>query len=124
MIAVDTSTLVAFLAGDPGRDVDALDAALAQSQALLPPVVVTETLSAANAPPRLRELLAALPMLVLTEGYWDRAGALRRRVLAKGHKAALADTLIAQACIDHEVALLTRDADFRQFARVGGLALA
>ncbi len=123
MIAVDTSTLVAFLAGDPGRDVEALDLAFAQSQALLPPVVVTEALSAANAPARLRDLLAGLPMLALTDGYWDRAGSLRRRILAKGHRAALADTLIAQVCIDHEVPLLTRDADFKHFAKVGGLAL-
>ena len=50
MIAVDTSTLVAYLAGEAGRDVEALDSALARNQARLPPVVVTETLSAPRAP--------------------------------------------------------------------------
>ena len=46
MIAVDSSTLIAFLAGDEGRDVDWLDQALALQQAVLPPVVLTEMLSA------------------------------------------------------------------------------
>jgi predicted nucleic acid-binding protein len=34
----------------------------------------------------------------------------------------LADTLIAQACLDHEVPLVTRDPDFRHF-RTAGLRL-
>jgi len=32
--------------------------------------------------------------------------------------------LIAQACIDNDVALITRDADFRHFAKHCGLKLA
>jgi predicted nucleic acid-binding protein len=40
-------------------------------------------------------------------------------VLATGFKARLADALIAQACIDHDVALITRDKDFRHFVRHG-----
>jgi len=36
----------------------------------------------------------------------------------------LADTLIAQSCIDHDVRLVTRDDDFRHFVRLGGLRLA
>jgi predicted nucleic acid-binding protein len=31
--------------------------------------------------------------------------------------------LIAQSCIDHDVALITRDADFRHYAAEGGLKL-
>jgi len=31
----------------------------------------------------------------------------------------LADTLIAQICIDHDVPLITRDKDFRHFAKHG-----
>ena len=37
MIAVDTSSLIAFLAGDEGNDVTALDQALALNQGVLPP---------------------------------------------------------------------------------------
>jgi predicted nucleic acid-binding protein len=44
---------------------------------------------------------------------------LRAGVIAKGHKAKLADTLIAQSCLDHGVALVTRDPDFARFAAAG-----
>jgi len=38
-------------------------------------------------------------------------------------KPKLADTLIAQICIDHNVPLHARDADFRPFAKLAGLNL-
>ena len=87
MIAVDTSTFVAYLAGEAGRDVEALDSALARNQAHLPPVVVTETLSAPKAPEHLARLILALPILDIADGYWERAGRLRRRLLARGLRA-------------------------------------
>lgn len=124
MIAVDTSTLAAYLAGEPGGDVEALDLALSHNQAQLPPVVVAELLSAPRATEQLARLLRDLPMLSIADGYWQRAGELRRAVRQRGHKAALADTLICQSCLDHDMALLTRDSDFRAFARFGGLKLA
>ncbi|MGQ0663521.1 MAG: PIN domain-containing protein [Pseudomonadota bacterium] len=123
MIAVDTSTLIAYLAGEGGRDVEAMDLALAHNQARLPPVVVTETLSAPNAPALLARLILALPILDIGDGYWQRAGQLRRRILARGLKAPLADALICQSCLDHELPLLTRDGDFKHFARHCGLKL-
>ena len=64
-------------------------------------------------------LLKDLPLLEITEGYWERAGALRARILSQKLKAKLADTLIAQSCLDHDVALVTRDGDFRHFAARG-----
>jgi predicted nucleic acid-binding protein len=39
-------------------------------------------------------------------------------------KAALADSLIAQCCIDADVALIARDGDYRHFAKWCGLRLA
>jgi predicted nucleic acid-binding protein len=36
----------------------------------------------------------------------------------------LADALIAQSCIDHEISLIARDGDFRHFAKHCGLKLA
>jgi predicted nucleic acid-binding protein len=39
-------------------------------------------------------------------------------------KAKVADALIAQSCIDHDVALITRDRGFRHFAKHCGLRLA
>jgi predicted nucleic acid-binding protein len=44
--------------------------------------------------------------------------------MRKGLKAAVADALIAQSCIDNDVALITRDPDFRHFAKHCGLKLA
>jgi predicted nucleic acid-binding protein len=60
-------------------------------------------------------------VLEVSEGYWLRAGRLRSQVLAAGHRARLADTLIAQSCLDHRVGLVTADRGFRHFARTGGL---
>jgi predicted nucleic acid-binding protein len=45
-------------------------------------------------------------------------------VLAARRKARVADVLIAQSCLDHAVALITRDRDFRNFARIARLRLA
>ena len=53
----------------------------------------------------------------------ERVGALRADVIARGRKARLTDALIAQSCLDHEVPLITRDADFRNFSRVRDLQL-
>jgi predicted nucleic acid-binding protein len=55
----------------------------------------------------------------IREGYWKRAGELRSDTLSDGHKAKLADVLIAQSCIDHDIPLITYDADFRHFTRAG-----
>lgn len=119
MIALDTSSLAHYLAGSPGLDVEAVDVALAQSQACLPPVVLSELLSDPARPASLEKALLAIPLLELQPGYWERAGRLRARVMGAGHKAKLADTLIAQACIDHGVPLVTRDGDFRRFVPAG-----
>jgi predicted nucleic acid-binding protein len=43
--------------------------------------------------------------------------------LARGIKAPLADALICQSCLDHDAALITRDRDFRPFAKHCGLKL-
>ena len=116
MIAVDSSTLIAFLAGDEGRDVDWLDQALALQQAVLPPVVLTEMLSAPTLDRDAADLLRGLPLLDVRAGFWERAAETRARILAKRLRARLADTLIAQTCIDHRAPLVTRDRDFRHFS--------
>lgn len=123
MIALDTSSLVAYLAGDEASDTDAADAAIEHKSAVLPPIVLTELLSASNLERAARQTLLALPLLALVDGYWERAGLLRATLLAHGLKARLADVLIAQSCLDHRVGLITRDRDFRHFAKHAGLRL-
>jgi predicted nucleic acid-binding protein len=123
MIALDTSSLVAYLAGDAGSDVDAIEVALAEHQACLPPAVLAELLSDPRLPAATAALFKQLPALPISEGYWERVGALRAEVIAKGRKARLADALIAQSCVDHSVTLVTRDPDFDNFAAVRDMEL-
>jgi predicted nucleic acid-binding protein len=124
LIAADTSSLIAFFSGATGSDVDQVRAALAASQICLPPVVLTELLSDAASQNILEATLAAWPVLNLSDGYWIRAGKMRSRLIARRLSPKVPDTLIAQSCIDHNVALITRDTDFRHFAKHCGLKLA
>jgi len=116
VIAADTSTWIAFLQGDNGEDAQLLDKALADRQVLMVPAVLTELLSDPKLPSVVAESLSSVPPVDITSGYWQRAGALRAKVLAKRRKARLGDALIAQSCIDRSIPLITRDRDFRAFA--------
>ena len=123
MIAADTSTWVAFLGGDAGEDVKLLDRALEDRQVVMVPVVLTELLSDPKLPSSVAETLSEVPSIEIASGYWQRAGGLRAKVLARRRKARLGDALIAQSCIDHGIALLTRDRDFRAFAEAAAFDL-
>lgn len=123
MIAVDTSSLIAFLRGESGQDVETVDEVLQFNQAVLPPVVLSEVLSAPGLDRRVSRLVRQLPLLEVSPGFWERAGLIRAKLLAKRLRARLADTLIAQSCVDHRVPLVTRDSDFRHFAKHAGLQL-
>ena len=116
MIAADTSSWIAYLQGESASDTDLLDAALEQKQVLMSPVVLTELLSDPHLNPSVEKILSAVPLIEITDGFWNRAGALRARVLAKGRKARLGDALIAQSCVDRDIRLITRDRDFQVFA--------
>ncbi len=123
MIAVDTSTWIAFLQGEGGEDTALLDRALQDRQVLMVPVVLTELLSDPKLPADVSRTFAELPLVEVAPDYWQRAGELRAKVLAKRRKARLGDALIAQSCIDRGIPLLTRDRDFRAFAAAAGLDL-
>jgi hypothetical protein len=116
VIAADTSTWIAFLQGENGEDAQLLDEALVDRQVLMVPAVLTELLSDPKLPLAVAASLSEVPPVDLTSGYWQRAGALRAKVLAKRRKARLGDALIAQSCIDRGIPLITRDRDFRAFA--------
>lgn len=124
MIAADSSSLIAYFQGERAVDVDAVEAALDNYSLRIAPIVITELLSGPVGAPAFAPLLAALPRLELLDGYWERAGKTRSLVLSHGLKARLADTLVAQACIDHNMPLIARDGDFRHFAKHCGLVLA
>jgi len=117
MIAADSSTWVAFLRNQSGDDVRAFEGALRDEVLVMPPLVLSELLSSPAMEPKIEDLLRGVPLLETTEGYWDRAGLLRRSVLKQGARARAADCLIAQSCLDHRTALITRDKDFESLAR-------
>lgn len=123
MIAADTSTWVAFFEGDRGEDATVLDRALENSQVVMVPVVLTELLSNPNLPSVVTQALSVVPLIGIKPGYWERAGALRAKVLARRRTARLGDALIAQSCIDQGILLLTRDQDFRAFTEAAALDL-
>ncbi len=124
MIAIDTSSAIAYFSGAGGTDVSRLDLALEERHALFPPLVISELLSDHTLSDSAKSLISALPMLDLYEGYWQRVGSTRAKILRRGLKARTADSSIAQSCIDHGLPLLTRDKDFRHFVRLCGLRLA
>lgn len=115
MIAADTSTWIAFLEAERGRDTELLDKALQDRQVVMVPVVLTELLSDPVLPSDIAETLAQIPAIDVAQGCWQRAGKLRAKVLSRRRKARLGDALIAQCCIDASVRLVTRDRDFRSF---------
>lgn len=123
-IAADSSTWIAYFQGEPGSDAEDLDALMEEGRLVMPGAVLVEVLSEPKSTGPIESLILAIPVLELRDGFWHRAALLRREVLRRGFKAKLGDALIAQCCLDHDVALLTRDKDFRHFAKYGKLRLA
>lgn len=123
MLCADTNCWIAYLAGAPGGDVDELSDALDRETVLMAPVVLAELFSDAALSSEAGTALRSLPLLEPTPGYWERAGVLRASLRRHRFRPKLADTLIAQSCLDYGVGLLTRDRDFRPFGRYAGLRL-
>jgi predicted nucleic acid-binding protein len=123
LIAIDTSSLRRWSRNENGIDVIRVDAAVLSGDAALPPIVLSEALSSPAVEAGFVAFVLSLPLLPIDDGYWKRAGELRRSVLEAGLKANIADALIAQNCIDNNASLITHDADFRHFT-LAGLKLA
>jgi predicted nucleic acid-binding protein len=124
LIAADSSVVVDLLAGATTPKVTLLAEHLNNGTALLAPATLTELLCAPHGGRATHDILTEFRLLPILEGYWARAGLLRAAVRRAGRKAALGDALIAQACIDASLPLLTSDADFSAFVKIGGLKLA
>lgn len=119
MVCADTNVWIAYLAGDDAPDVEALSLSLRFSRVRMAPPVLTELLSIPDIPESHRKALEELPQLHLSGGFWARAGQLRCDMIRNKRRPKLADTLIAQLCIDHQMPLLTRDRDFHSFIEHG-----
>ena len=123
MIAADTSVLIDYFKGIHNTQTDKLDEVLFHHLLVLPPPVLVEILSDPLLPKKFVDKIKELPLLELMDNYWQRAGINRSKLISKKLKARLADTLIAQSCIDHKVSLITRDTDFKHFVKYCGLIL-
>jgi predicted nucleic acid-binding protein len=119
----DTSSVVAYIQGEQGPDVDLVDRALADCSLVLAPVSVTELLSDPLLIPALEKFILGIQQLEIKLGYWERAGKLRARLMRRRYRPKIADTLIAQSCLDYQVPLITRDRDFSAFQELAGLRL-
>ena len=123
MICIDTSSLIAYLEGANGKDVDLVDQVFTDEVGAISPVTVTEVLSDPQLRRFIRKVILQLPVLKILDGYWERAGTLRAKILRSVHKANLVDTQIAQNCFDHGATLVTRDVDFAIFGKLAGLKI-
>ena len=121
MICADTSSVVAYIEGEQGSDVELVDRALADLSLVLAPVSVSELLSGPLLTPSFEKLILGIQQLEITAGYWERAGRLRAMLMRRGYRPKIADTLIARSCLDHSVPLVTRDRDFSSFQKLAGL---
>lgn len=61
--------------------------------------------------------IAELPRLPIKDGFGERAGSARLKLLEKGYKARTLGTMIAIYCLDHAMPLIARDSDYRHFVK-------
>jgi len=86
---------------------------------VMPMPVLFEILSGPGLTKDAQEAILQLPQLALLPGFWQRAGMTRRKLLKNGLKARAMDCLIAQTCMDHAIALIAADQDYRHFRKFG-----
>lgn len=125
MIAVDTSVWIDFFRGRQPV-AERVAAALDRDELALPVPVRIEILSGARRPERARlaRLLAALPVLLPSDGTWRRMESWVSTGAASGHRFGVADLLVAAIAVENDCELWSLDADFARLARLGLVRLA
>lgn len=119
MIAADTSAWIDFSKGIDSPSARLLEKSLAEGNLVLPSPVLFEILSGPGLTREAESFIRELPRLDPVNGFWERAGELRKTLLKKNLKARGMDCLIAQNCMDYDVPLISSDPDFRRFADSG-----
>ena len=104
---------------ESGPDIDAITIGMLDQELFFPPMVVFELLCDPTLGDEKRRKLDNVDLLFIKDGFWQRAGLLRSKVVGRKRKARSIDALIAQSCIDHNVPLITRDNDFRHYEEFG-----
>ena len=128
LVLVDTSAWIAFFR-DPESAVGALvDRLLDEDCAAIVPVVRAELLQGARSEAefeRLGRLLGALELLREPDDVWDRVARLGYDLRRHGvNGVGIPDLLVAAAAVEHDVPVLTLDADFARVTAVCALRLA
>ena len=116
-LVVDTSVWIEVFAG---AHVPAIEDALSGGTLLIPPLVVAELVSGADAPEKraaIGEILQEAPVHETFLDHWIRVGELRRMLAGKGLSVSIPDAHIAQCALDRDAVLLTRDAIFKLIAK-------
>ena len=128
---VDTSVWSLALRRDTQQDqsaVTTLRRALLDGDTIVTTgIVLQELLQGFNGPKdktRIIERLQVLPLLNPTRETYSHAALLRKFYRHGGLQIGTIDALIAQLCIEHDLALLTTDNDFVHAARFVPLRLA
>lgn len=122
-VLVDTSVWSIALRRDrppPGREIEALRAAIERGDVCLLGVILQELLQgfpSLDRTHRLAERLSPFPLLSLHRGDYVYAAEIRNRCRAKGLAISTIDAQVAAAAINHRCALLTIDRDFAGIAR-------
>ena len=122
-VLVDTSVWSIALRRDqppPGRELEALRAAIERGDVCLLGVILQEVLQGFPGLDRTRRLvehLASFPLLTLHRGDYVYAAEIRNKCRAKGLAVSTIDAQIAAAAINHRCALLTLDRDFTFIGR-------
>ena len=121
MIFVDSSAWISYFNGTSDPVAAHLGAALDADQSVcVIDLVVTEVLQGFRQDREFelaRRTLAGVQRLALSHACYVDAARLYRRLRLRGLTPTTIDCVIAQACLDARVALLTKDADFGDIAR-------
>ncbi len=127
MIVVDTTVWADWFNGRETVEVRRLDQALADEEAGLTPMILTEVLQGFRADSdfdRARAVLMRLPVLELdVDGHVAAAGLFRRLRRRGVTVRGAVDCVIAETCIVAGAELLTGDRDFTAIARHSPLRL-
>lgn len=123
MISADSSVMVAYFQGENSADTKLVEQLIIDRRLILSPIVVAEILSNPHLSPVFVKDITSFPTFEIDGYFWRRLGFMRSKLIEKKLKARLADSAIAQVCIDNNVELIVRDVDFRHFEKYCGLKI-
>ncbi len=123
MITADTNIFVEYFRGRESSSTKLLEKLLQEHQLVMNPFVLSELISSPKLPGKIEKNLLSLPQIEIQDGFFERAGHLRRKIYTHGKGVPMADVFIAQSCIDSNVSLLTDDQDLEMISKHSSLSI-